>query len=422
MSRSPSWDKINVGKNGFLIWGILILVPVYLFVSLMIVQFFCLFFLFILIGSRLYSEYLVRNIRIIRCDKELRVFKHEWVKVELRIENKSLLPAFMAVVNDSPGSLAVFNDIKVLRSIPRRSWIIINWQGHCSERGVITLGPATIRGSDPLGLFPFCFIAHEKSNLFVYPSLRSINIKPPGGIPLGNMLTPNPLFEDITRRRSLRPYQSGDELRRINWKVSARLSQLGGIEGGVQTLSGGLMINEYDATASYPLMIFLNLDRSEYPPKRRGVLFIERAIEAAAALCLRTSLQRQELGIIIYIPRKEGLFVITPSSHTIVLILEQLAAVNWNITSKTPSDSPLTDDYMRNSARAMLEQGKYLSYGTRYLYVGPDLGDEAYININLLKRYHLSLEYLIIDERSMPPMVPGKSPRYQMKEQGFEII
>jgi len=75
-----------------------------------------------------------------------------------------------------------------------------------------------------------------------------------------------------------------------------------------------------------------------------------------------------------------------------------------------------------NSARAMLERGKHLSYGTRFLYIGPDLGDEAYISLNSLKKYHLSLEYLIIDERAMPSLVPGNSRRYKMKEEGREIV
>jgi hypothetical protein len=70
----------------------------------------------------------------------------------------------------------------------------------------------------------------------------------------------------------------------------------------------------------------------------------------------------------------------------------------------------------------MLDQGKRLPYGTRFLYVGPDLGDEAYISLSLLKRNHLSLEYMIIDERVIPALVPGNSPRYQMREEGHEIV
>ena len=431
---AASWSSVYVRRKNLLIWGITILTVIFLFASLAYIQFFCLFFLFIIIGSRLYSEYLIRNIKIIRCDEELRVFRHEWVKVEIRVENRGQLPAFMLAISDSPGPLSVFKDNKILRCILRRSWTLLSWEGYCADRGVFHIGPVMIRGADPLGLFPFQLIAGITSRLYVYPIFRSVTIKPPGGIPLGNMLTSNRLFEDITRRRSLRPYQSGDELRRINWKVSARMSQINAMTGNAQAQSGGLMINEYDATASYPMMIFLNIDKNEYPAKKQGA-YIERAIEAAAALCLRASRERQEVGIIIYLSGQEGgITVIMPSSFTLVLILERLASVDWSSVKDAPqsvsgSSASVSDNAhvsvhtsVHTSAMAMLEQGKYLSYGTRYLYTGPDLGDEAYINLNSLKRYHLSLEYLIIDEHSMPSLVPGNSPRYQMKDQGFEIV
>jgi predicted RecB family nuclease len=177
----------------------------------------------------------------------------------------------------------------------------------------------------------------------------------------------------------------------------------------------GFMVNEYEATASYPLMIFLNVDKNEYPVKKQGV-FIERAIEAACALCLRAAQEKQELGIIFYTSSGEGgISVIAPSAFTQVPILERLAALNWTATANVTAAE-------HTSARAMLEQGKHLSYGTRFLYTGPDLGDEAYISLNSLRKYHLSLEYLIIDERAMPALVPGNSRRYKMKEEGREIV
>jgi hypothetical protein len=186
------------------------------------------------------------------------------------------------------------------------------------------------------------------------------------------------------------------------------------------------MINEFDATAAYPLMIFLNVDKNDYPVKKRGD-YIERVIEAAAALCLKASHEMQELGIIIHTSCNEGgNSVIVPSAFTIVPILERLASLQWTASPDAPSPDAPTPSTPANvtgrGAKAMLDQGKYLSYGTRYLYTGPDLGDEAYISLNSLKRYHLSLEYLIIDDRSMPSLVPGNSPRYNMKESGNEII
>ncbi|MDR2717652.1 MAG: DUF58 domain-containing protein [Treponema sp.] len=400
MNQASSWTAIHIRRKKLFKWGVGILIPVYLFTPLALIQCMCLFLLFLLIGSRLYSEYLIRNIRVSRRDAELRVFRYEWVRVELQVENRGLLPAFMLVLSDAPGNLSVLKFRKTLCTLTRRSWTLMSWEGHCSDRGVSTLGPALVRGADPLGLFPFQLTAVETSRLYVYPVFRSITLNAPGGIPLGNMIRANPLYEDITRCRSLRPYNPGDEPRRINWKVSAR--------------TGEFMVNEYEATASYPLMIFLNVDKNEYPVKKQGV-FIERAIEAAAALCLRAAQEKQELGIVFYTSAGDGgISVIAPSAFTLVPILERLAALNWTATANVT--------VTHGSAQAMLEQGKYLSYGTRFLYTGPDLGDEAYISLNSLKKYHLSLEYLIIDERAMPALVPGNSRRYKMKEEGREIV
>ena len=412
------WKTTEIHGKKLFKWAVVFLVPFFIFTPVAIVQFFCLFFLLILICSRFYSEYLIRNLRVTRMDAELRVFRHEWVKVEIKIENHGVLPAFMLITTDSPGALQVLRMSKNLCTLERRSWKLLSWEGLCADRGVFSLGPAGIRGADPLGLFPFHLTAAQTSKLYVYPVLRSISIKRSGGIPLGRMISANPLYEDITRYRSLRPYNYGDEPRRINWKVSAHVS--------TQTFSSNLLVNEYEATASYPLMIFLNLDRGEYPVRKHRA-YLERTIEAAAALCLKASKERQEIGLIFYTSNREGgISVVTPSANTFVPILERLAAIDWKISANAAESPPETENTSGGkipaSAKAMLDQGKRLSYGTKYIYAGADLGNEAYITLNSLKKYHIFPEYLIIDERAVPSLVPGNSPCYQIKESGYEII
>jgi len=414
MNQPSAWNKIEIQRDKLLYWGIAVLVPVFIFTPAAVVQFLCLFFLFILIGSRLYSVYLIRNIRVTRMDTELRVFRHEWVQVELKIENHGLLPAFMLAAGDSTGILQVFSISRILCTLGRRTWTSLRWEGLCADRGIFSIGPAVIRGADPLGLFPFHLTSAETSKLFVYPVLRSIRIKMSGGIPMGSMISANPLYEDITRYRSLRQYNPGDEPRRINWKMSAHVS------GDMQTQSGGLLVNEYETTASYPVMIFLNLDSNDYPVKKH-IMYMERTIEAAAALCLNASRGRQVTGIIIYTSGNEGgVSVIPPSSFTSVPILERLAAIKWNVSAGKKEDGGQTP--IRASVKVMLDQGKRLPYGTRYVYTGPNPGNEAYIALSSLKKQHLYLEYVIIDEHAVSSIAPDNSPRHQMKEAGYEII
>jgi hypothetical protein len=126
----------------------------------------------------------------------------------------------------------------------------------------------------------------------------------------------------------------------------------------------------------------------------------------------------------LYNPHEgEGLTFIKPGAFTLLPILERLAGLER--ASEPKSDDAIGNAEqrpLRGSARLMLDRGKFLPYGTRLVYTGPDFSDEEYIALNSLKRHHLSLEYLIIDERHLAAAVPGNSPRYQMKEGGYEII
>lgn len=404
--------SVTIGGKPLLIAGFAVLAPVFLFASLFILQFLCLFLLIILATSRIYAEYLTRTLTVIRRDVELREFKRQWAVVELVVENRGFLPAFMVAVNDSTGMLPLFNDNRFACTLPPKSRAARLWKGFCSERGLFSLGPALIRGSDPFGLFPFEIRESETAKLFVYPQPCISGLKPTGGVPLGVILSQNILNEDLSRTRSLRPYQVGDEPRRINWKASAR--QPGG-------WGFSLVVNEYEATVSHPLAVFLNLDIDMYP-RMKGRLFMERAIEAAAALCIESSGRRQDTGIIIY--SRDHLEIIAQSRFALIPILEQLAVFKAD-ERKDANDAPLDQivpSASADCARVLVEKSKQFQQGTRIIYVGPDMDHDSYTLLSVLRRFHLTAEFLVIDEKAVGALTPaGNMKRYQMKEMGREI-
>ncbi|MDR2793991.1 MAG: DUF58 domain-containing protein [Treponema sp.] len=399
--------KVLIGGRGVLIAGVAVLGPVFLCAPLFAVQFLCAFLLLIIIGSRMYTEYLVRHIKVLRRDRELREFRRRWVTVEIVVENQGIIPAFMLAISDAPGMLTLVQENKVACELQSRSRRVHFWKGFCSERGVFLMGPATIRGSDPFGLFPFQITYADSTKLFVYPQPCISGIKPSGGVPLGALPSHNPLHEDLSRTRSLRPYQAGDEPRRINWKASVKSAGA----------AAGLMVNEYEATVSYPCTVFLNLDIRQYP-SIKGHSFIERAIEAAAALCRESSERKQNTGIIIFSGGKpEKVDSITQSRFALIPILERLALFQ----QETRRDTPLTADEKNRCVGVLLEKAKQMPSGTRIMYVGPDLEYDAYLFLSVIRKFHLSIEYLIIDEKSVSALAPGNMKRYQMKEMGYAI-
>ena len=413
-----------------------ILLIFYFFTPQRSIQYLSLFFILLVIGSKVYSEYLARHLRLVRRDRELRVFRHEWLDVELWIENSGLLPAFMLVLGDSSGGIPVFRNIKCLCTLGARSRQIFRWEAYGSYRGVYMLGPASIRGADPLGLFPFTIVFEETAKLFVYPAPAFAALKTPGGIPLGNLITPDPFNEDLTRPRSLRDYSPGDESKRINWKVSAKVS---GFDGG-----DNLLVNEYEPSLSYPMVIFLNADPGEYYVKNRE-MYIERIIEAAAALCLMASRERQTLGLILHTAGSAGYSSgdlppegntepgfagensaeISPAAFTMIPILERLAALKpFGIAERSLSSRPEGLNVIKKSAlrpctERLLEKGKTLPFGTRLVYAGPSLEEADYNALETLKKRRLSLEYLVINEKNLDY---SSGARHQIKDSGYAIL
>ena len=191
-------------------------------------------------------------------------------------------------------------------------------------------------------------------------------------------------------------------------------------------------------------MVFLNLDPYEYSLHKRELWF-ERAIEAAAALCLMASRERQDLGIIFYRPwMAEPCTLVKPGPFTLLPILERLAAIKRPRGPEGPAslaslEGPVSpagsarpadsageggerEARLRGSVRSLLDQGKRLPYGARLVYTGPEIQEEDYAALNVLRSSHISLEYLVLDEKRLGQRAPGNAPRYQMREGGYDIL
>jgi hypothetical protein len=58
----------------------------------------------------------------------------------------------------------------------------------------------------------------------------------------------------------------------------------------------------------------------------------------------------------------------------------------------------------------------------KIFYVGPVLANDDYSRLNILKKFRLSIEYFIIDERTVPQFSYGGARQYQVKEFGDDIL
>ena len=304
--------------------------------------------------SYAYSRMVYAGLSIERDEPALRAYQHEVVSVRIRIVNRSFVPIPHLVVTDNPGSLYTGNENARLMSLRASERTELHYEIRGMNRGAYRIGPISVRFSDPLGLYPVAMTIHKEARFIVYPRIYPVNLSVHRGLPAGSITTSSRIYEDPTRYRAVREYVPGDEMRRVNWKASARL--------------GSLHSTEWLPTINVPVMILLNLTASTYEQRNRYA-HTERTIDAAASLVHHLAHRGQEVGLVttgIIKGSSEQVMpwirVGTGMQHA-VGILETLAQLT-------------TNDQEIDPVARFLERAS-TSYGTRLFYLGAPLAADT---------------------------------------------
>ena len=241
-----------------------------------------LFVFTVIVLAYLYSRLVRRALQVERRQDVLRGHRLETMRVRILIENRSAIPIHFFMLRDHDDGLAV-DTPQLFVGIGPWQKTEFSYRVESRTRGEFHLGPIMLRGGDPLGLFHWQRRVAAPMRVVVYPRMHRLELPNRKGLPAGNLPTPDRIYEDVTRYRSLREYIPGDDMRRIHWKASARL--------------GSLHTVEYVPALFFPLVVMLNLSLEDYPEKNRYSL-IERAVEMAASLTAHFVGLEQEVGLI----------------------------------------------------------------------------------------------------------------------------
>ncbi len=119
------------------------------------------------------------------------------------------------------------------------------------RRGVYSLGPARVESGDPFGFFRRTSTVKDRQEIVVYPQLyRSDEIDLTFWRAIGELMSRRTLLEDPALLAGSRQYQPGDPLRRVDWKATARKSEL--------------QVRVCDPSTTAHLMIVLNVKTFRY--------------------------------------------------------------------------------------------------------------------------------------------------------------
>ena len=199
------------------------------------------------------------------------------------IENTGWAPALWVEIIDH--STLPDHQINWATGVEARSITQWHTQSTCSQRGVFTLGPTSLKSSDPFGFF----------TVFIHdPSSRSVMVMPPiiplprievapGGFSGEGVPRPN-AFERTVSSGSVREYFPGDSLRWLHWKTTARHNHP--------------FVRIFDGTPAGDWHIFLDLDQN-IQFGTGGDSTVEHGVILAASLATRGLNSKRAVGLTV---------------------------------------------------------------------------------------------------------------------------
>jgi len=220
-------------------------------------------------ASALFARWSRQRLRVRRRLSDQRVAPGTRVLVDLEIENEAPAPTSFLLLEDRvPPSLGRPARL-VLAGISARARQRASYTLTPQARGRYTLGPLVVDISDPFALTRMRMEFDQRDELVVIPEVEELEAgsSSPFGQTSGLSLARH-LFRTGEEFYTMRPYQEGDDLRRIHWPSVAR--------------SGELMIRQDESSRRASAVLFLDTRESALG-KVRAPAF-ERAVSAAASV------------------------------------------------------------------------------------------------------------------------------------------
>lgn len=141
----------------------------------------------------------------------------------------------------------------------------------CTERGLHRFGPADLRSGSPLGTHERSTEVRSEESLLVYPKVVPLSTLPlTSRVPLGERRVRQRTALDPTRVVGVRPYVTGDPVRSVDWRATAR--------------SNDLLVRVHEPTASPSVALFVELLPPRGMSRRAGRDMIELEVSVAASV------------------------------------------------------------------------------------------------------------------------------------------
>lgn len=369
--------------------------------------------LFILTGgvSRLWNRFCLHRVEYRRRLSQNQAFFGDEIVFELEITNRKPLPLPWLQVDDElpenvtllKGKATSTHDDRVILSnmfpINMYHRVTRRFPMRCQKRGIFIFGPTYIRSGDLFGFFRRHMRIDELDYLLVYPRLVPLEKL---GIPsqhfFGDIRLKRHLFQDPVLTAGVRDYHSGDSLKRIHWKSTARL--------------GKLQTKVYEPTTTVDISIFLDVRTLRAPLQGSIQQLQELGIITAASISQHALREGFRVGLYVnQITRfSRGMVRVPHSQHPDQMprILEALAQLHQIETI------PVT--------RFIRQEAGGLPWGSTLVVISAQPADGLLATLLDLKRVGRSVALVKVGGKA-PEVGTGNLPVYHINDDiAWELI
>jgi uncharacterized protein (DUF58 family) len=192
----------------------------------------------------------------------------------------------------------------------------LSYRLRAQARGRYQVGPISIRLSDPFGMCELSRAFRSRDELVVAPLIEKLPPRRPGG----------PVMRSNVRHRTARagedetttrPYRSGDDLRRVHWRTTAR--------------TGQLMVRREERPHTGGATLLLDTREQAWPDPGPESPF-ECAVSATGSIAVHLALSGYSVRLVC-----AGGLVAATGPNTVTAVVDELAVVT---TAPTTSLRP----------------------------------------------------------------------------------
>lgn len=164
----------------------------------------------------------------------------------------------------------------------------VTYELNLNRRGIYDLGKISLIFKDIFSIFQFKKNVRRKGEIKVYPKIYKLQKTIFKGSDIfKNAIQNKSSIEDMYSVKDIRKYRDGDNLKRINWRVSAKYNDL--------------YVRNFETVSGQEFNVFLNMNKENYLSDAEGLLE-EKLIDFCASLI--NSMVLKEIKTKIFINSK----------------------------------------------------------------------------------------------------------------------